>query len=229
MDMDHFKMHVDPGPGAIVRMKETGLDPMKTDALFISHRHPDHCSDAEIMIVAMTAGKKELAGSIFGSQSALDGVKGESPSISEYLQGKLLHRQAMFSGDAVSTGRCTITAKPAYHSDPSTVGFTLTDGIFTLGYLPDTEYHSSLCAEYSGCDVLVLSLTRPKGDRISYHLCTQDAKKLILGAKPKRAILTHFGERMIRWGPQKEAAYLHEETGINVIAAKDGEIVKIER
>ena len=45
---------------------------------------------------------------------------------------------------------------------------------------------------------------------------------IIEEAKPEACILTHFGMRMLNAGPEKEAAYLEEETGVPVFAAVDG-------
>ena len=222
VEVDGIKIHTDPGPGALVRMKEVGLDPTETDMMFISHRHPDHCADAEIMIVAMTAGKKKPTGTILGSQSALEGVEHEGPSISAYLQTKVLTRLPMYPGDKMSKESVSLTAKPAYHSDSSTIGYILESKSFKLGYLPDSDYHSSLCKEYHGCDALVVSVTRPRNGRIPYHMSTDDVKKLIEGAEPKKVFLTHFGLRMIKTGPENEAEWLKGSTGVDVVSASDG-------
>jgi hypothetical protein len=47
-------------------------------------------------------------------------------------------------------------------------------------------------------------------------------------AKPKAAVITHFGMKMINADPEKEAKYLENETGIPVIAAIDGMRIKID-
>ncbi len=220
-------IHVDPGPGGLVNMRKLDMDPQKTDLLFVSHRHPDHCTDVEIMIVAMTAGIRVPHGMLLGSQSVIEGMKDESPTVSPYLQKKLKTNLVMFPGDKVSKNGISITAKPAYHSDPSTIGFILEGDRTTLGYIPDTDYHKSLDEEYKDCDVLVASLTRPRKSRVPFHLSTEDVRKIIEGASPKEVFLTHFGERMLRQGPEKESAWLEDKTGVKTHSATDGMVVEI--
>ncbi|RLF48539.1 MAG: MBL fold metallo-hydrolase, partial [Thermoplasmata archaeon] len=63
------KLHIDPGPGALVQMKKYGINPMKIDALLISHCHPDHYVDAPVIIEAMSKGGKKKRGALLGSKS----------------------------------------------------------------------------------------------------------------------------------------------------------------
>ena len=48
------------------------------------------------------------------------------------------------------------------------------------------------------------------------------AKHIIAELKPKAAILTHFGTTLWRAKPREIAESLSQETGVRVIAAKDG-------
>jgi phosphoribosyl 1,2-cyclic phosphodiesterase len=54
------------------------------------------------------------------------------------------------------------------------------------------------------------------------HLSLPEAKQVIARMKPKATILTHFGMTMWRAKPWELAERLSEETGIKVIAARDG-------
>jgi len=49
-----------------------------------------------------------------------------------------------------------------------------------------------------------------------------DAEHIIMELKPKVAILTHFGMTMWRAKPWETAQRLSQETGIRVLAARDG-------
>lgn len=81
-----FRVHIDPGPGALVRAGENGIDPTRTDAIIVSHCHPDHYVDAEILTEAMTMGGRRKRGSLLGSKSTLEGVENIGPCISKYFQ-----------------------------------------------------------------------------------------------------------------------------------------------
>ena len=83
---DGARVHLDPGPTALMNMRRLALDPAKTDAVLISHCHPDHYADAEMIIEGMTKGGFKRTGTLVGSVSALDGTNGFSPAISGYHQ-----------------------------------------------------------------------------------------------------------------------------------------------
>jgi ribonuclease BN (tRNA processing enzyme) len=54
------------------------------------------------------------------------------------------------------------------------------------------------------------------------HLSLVEARKIIEEVEPKAAILTHFGMTIWRSHPWELAQKLSDDTGIKVIAARDG-------
>ena len=56
--LDGYNVLVDPGPGCLVRCisSRPKMDPMKLDAIILTHRHLDHAADVNVMIEAMTEG-----------------------------------------------------------------------------------------------------------------------------------------------------------------------------
>ena len=46
---DQIRIHLDPGPGALVTMSKMGMDPRLTDVIVVSHGHPDHYGDADVL------------------------------------------------------------------------------------------------------------------------------------------------------------------------------------
>ena len=54
------------------------------------------------------------------------------------------------------------------------------------------------------------------------HLSVADARRIIAELKPRAAILTHFGTGMWRAKPREIAQRLSQETGVRVLAARDG-------
>ena len=67
---DGVRIHVDPGPGALKALGESNIDPTETDALFISHCHPDHYACGEILIEGMSF-RKRKGGVLFASRSVV--------------------------------------------------------------------------------------------------------------------------------------------------------------
>jgi ribonuclease BN (tRNA processing enzyme) len=121
---DGVRMHIDPGPGALVHMHRAGIDPTQTDAILISHCHPDHYTDAEILIEAMTMGGTKKRGTIIGSKSVFEGVKDFSPAISSYHSKLVEHTISMVPKMRVKVGHVAIEATPSAHptSSPSVSG-----------------------------------------------------------------------------------------------------------
>jgi hypothetical protein len=58
-------------------------------------------------------------------------------------------------------------------------------------------------------------------------MCTDDALRVIREAKPGCAVTTHFGLKLLNKDPEKEAAWLEEQTGTPVVAAVDGMTVTL--
>ncbi len=214
-------IHVDPGPGALVKMYDLGLDPTQTDAILVSHCHPDHYNDAEILTEAMTMGGKYKRGVVIGSESVIKG-KGDYRPMSKYHQSLAREVKTAHPGDEFTLKewyRVEIT--PAHHSDPTTVGFKmhLNNGI--ISYISDTEFFDGLIEAHKGARVLVVCMTRPLEGKIPFHMSTEDAAELIEGVKPEFAILTHLGMKVIP-DATEQATWITEKTGIPTIAAKDG-------
>lgn len=221
-------MHVDPGPGAILRMNQMGLDPTKNNILFISHCHPDHYTDAEVIIEGMTRGGTVKRGVLVGSESVIKGAEGFEKPISNYHLSKIERVISARAGeDYQIDGLHTITATIARHSDPRTIGFKMKTPEGIIGYTSDTQLFDGAGAQFKGTRTLILNVIRPKGKGIPWHLCTEDAARIMEEAKPEMAILNHFGIHMHNQDPSKEAEWISEQTGIKTIAAKDGMTIGI--
>ena len=84
---ENVNAHLDPGPGALIYSLNMNLDPQKISALLISHSHPDHYTDAEVMVEAMTQGTTKKRGTLAATRSVLFGNKVCEMAISKYHQG----------------------------------------------------------------------------------------------------------------------------------------------
>ena len=223
-----LKLHIDPGPGAIVRTYQLGFDPMKLDGIVISHCHPDHYTDGEVLIEAMTHGMSKRRGFLVGNKTVLDGVEGfGGPAISKYHQALPKSKVMLKVGQKAKFEDLEIEATPAKHSEPETIGLKFYTNQGIISSIFDSEYFGGISEPYSGSKVLLLAIMRPFNDRIPFHLCTEDAIKIVKEAKPELAVLTHFGMKMIIQNPPKQAKLVEKETGIKTIAAEDGMTINL--
>ena len=218
---DRVKIHVDPGPGALVQMKAMKMNPTKTDAILVSHSHPDHYTDAEMMIEGMTKGGLRRRGTLLASKSVLEGVEGIGPAISRYHQS-LISSRAMEPGDFFSLGPIDIEATPSVHSDPAGIGFKFHTPNGAISYVSDTEAAQHVIEAHMGSRVLILPVTRPRNSKIPGHLSTEDAIAFIEKIGPEMVFFNHFGLKMVRAPPEVEAYWVQERTGVKTMAAEDG-------
>ncbi|MGQ9587563.1 MAG: MBL fold metallo-hydrolase [Thermoplasmata archaeon] len=218
---DQRNLHIDPGPGALVQMRSVGLDPLNTHAILISHCHPDHYLDAEILIEAMTEGGTRKQGVLLASTSVIEGNGDFGPAISKYHLSKPKVVKVMQPFSKVSLKPLEIAATPAAHSDTSSVGFRIQTSGGMVSYVSDTQLVEQVIRAHRHCRVLIACVTRPLGQRIPHHLSTEDAGYLIEKVKPELAVITHFGMRVIQENPETQAKWIEERSDVKTIAARD--------
>ncbi len=224
---DRIKVHIDPGPGALVQMHRYGINPTKTDIIAISHSHTDHYTDGEVLIEGITNGGTKKKGYLIGSKSVVEGFDQYGPAISRYHQELVEKSIAMEPGDKFKLGEFEITATKSFHNDPTTIGFKMQTSSGLISYVADTDYDEALVEEHKDSKVIILPVTRPLGAKIPYHLSTKEAAKIVEKVKPEVAILSHFGLKMLMENPEYQADWIWKETGVRTIAAEDGMVVKI--
>ncbi len=214
-------LHVDPGPGALVQMHRIRYDLTRTESLIVSHCHPDHYSDAESVIEGMTRGGWVKKGSLYGSKTVISGEKGLGPCISDYHLRILSSVTEFKPGDVLDVDGMKVDICKADHSDPTNVGFRFHTDHGIVSYVSDTSYSDEIAEQYVGSRVLILPVTTPMGNRIKYHLCTDDAITFVDKVRPELAIFIHLGVVIIRRGPENEAAMVEKATGVRTIAGRD--------
>ncbi len=224
-----IRIHVDPGPGALVQMHNLKMDPTKTDVIAISHAHTDHYTDGEILIEGITNGGTKKKGALIGSRSVIEGIDGFGPAISRYHRSLVDQALAMIPGDVFQYRDVKIRATRSFHNDPSTIGFRISTRDGEISYIADTDYDDALVDEHEGARILILPVTRPLGAKIPYHLSTKEAAKIVEAIRPELAIMTHFGLKMVNENPEYQADWVWKETGVKTIAAEDGMVVKMGR
>jgi ribonuclease BN (tRNA processing enzyme) len=208
---------VDPGPSCITHVTNRKLEPRQLDAILLSHRHLDHSADVNIMIEAMTQGGGHPRGYFFAPADALD----EEPVIYGYLRRLLDGVVTLREGGKYRFGGVDVETPLRHHHGVETYGFNFRAGGRSVAYVADTKYFEALASTYRADLMIVCVLTESPRSYID-HLSVPDAAALIGAARPKAAILTHFGMGLWRGGPENYAARITEETGVRVIAATDG-------
>jgi ribonuclease BN (tRNA processing enzyme) len=210
------RISLDPGPGALVQAAKRKLDPTALDAILLSHRHLDHAGDVNAMIEAMTTGGFNRGGLVLAPRDAYE----DDPIILKYVRGYVQETLVIEEGGSYEIGELMVRA-PLRHDHPGEVyGFVFESPGCRWSYIADTRYFPELADHYRA-DVIVMNTVLLE-ERDIYHLSIPDAKRLLEAMQPKTAILTHFGMTMWRAKPWEVAKKLSDETGVEVIAARDG-------
>ncbi|MFC2071181.1 MBL fold metallo-hydrolase [Chloroflexota bacterium] len=215
---------IDPGPGCIVQSTKRKLKAEKLSAIILSHRHLDHSADVNIMVEAMTQSGFKRHGWLLAPADSLE----YEPVIFSYLRNYLEGVEVLQEGKSYSIGDISFTTPVRHIHQVETYGMVFRTAKHTFSYIADTRYFGSLCQHYGG-QLLIINMVflepRPSSDNPTTpteHISVPDAERIIMGLKPKVAILTHFGVSVWRAKPWLIAEKLTEKTGVKVIAARDG-------
>lgn len=215
---------LDPGPGSIVQCNKAKpkLNPENLDAIIISHKHLDHCSDINVMIEAMTGGGFKKRGVVFCPADALN----EDPVILKYAQKlpqKIITLEEKNKYD-IENFKFQTSMRHKHQFETFGIKFKIKNT--SISFLMDTKYFPGLEKFYS-TDILVLSVTFYESMPDIDHLCLEEAKTIIKKIMPKKAILTHFGMTMLKHKPDVLAKKMSKELKTEVIAAYDGMELRI--
>ncbi len=95
----------------------------------------------------------------------------------------------------------------------------------TVSYIADTRYFPEL-AEHYRADVVIMNVVRPTPSGLD-HLHAPEAEELVRAIRPRLAVLSHFGMRMLAAKPWVIAREMSERTGCKVVAASDGMLIDL--
>jgi phosphoribosyl 1,2-cyclic phosphodiesterase len=225
LQADGTNIHVDPGPGALVRAltQLPPCDPATLDAIVVSHKHLDHSGDVNAMIEAMCQGGWRPRGALCAPRDALDETM--QPVVFPYAR-RFVPREWIVEENAgpFAVGSVELHASLRLQHPVEAYGLHFRTAEATISYLPCTRYFDAIVDDYRARapDVLVMNVLRYRDSMDVDHLTYDDARTLIEGIRPGVAIMTHFGTRMLERDPKRLAYELEDATGIKTFAAYDG-------
>ncbi len=229
MRFGETQIHVDPGPGALVRALShvPPCNPRELDAIVLSHKHLDHSGDVNVLIEAMTSGGFRRRGAVLAPADAFD----EEPVVLPYARRFVdrVERLAPSSGPYV-VGEVELYTSMLHVHAVATHGLHFVHGALRVSYLPCGRYFDALAADYAKHrpDVLIVNVLRHRDDLQVDHFAWPDARRVVDEVRPKVTVFQHFGTKMLEAGPPRLAAELEDELGLRVIAAYDGFVLDLE-
>lgn len=217
------QIHVDPGPGALVRAISAvpPCEPLHLDAIALSHKHLDHSGDVNAMIEAMTQGGWKRRGMILAPRDAFEGEAVILPYAASFVP---VHHMLEERSGPYMVNDVEIRTSIRHQHGCETYGMHFTYEGETVSYLPCGRFFEALISDYASHspDVLIINVLRYRDSMDVDHLQFDEARAVIAGVRPKVAVLTHFGTRMLERHPHLLARQLEDELGLRVFAADDG-------
>ena len=215
------RLAMDPGPGAVVQYAKRKVDLARLNGILLSHRHLDHCGDINVVIEAMTEGGFRRRGTLFCPGDALD----DDPVVLRYLRDFPEQVVRLEPECEYRLGELPFSTTPRHIHGAETYGFRfgdLSDGrVPRLGWVTDSKYYEGIAEQHCAEVMLihtVLAHSRPELP----HLGLDDAERIIAEARPRLAVITHYGMQVWRAHPWEVAAEISQRTGVDVKAARDG-------
>jgi ribonuclease BN (tRNA processing enzyme) len=208
---------LDPGPGSLVKAINKKLDPAGLDAIILSHKHIDHSVDINIMIESMTNSGLSHRGIVFAPYDALNGEAVILPYLRSYPESI----EILSENKSYHVGDVTFSTPVRHHHPVETYGFVFNISGHTFSWIIDTGYFNEITDYYKG-ELLIINVVLMEPKTGIGHLSVSDVKTILTKIKPDTAIITHFGTGIWKANPIDIAQRLTDETGVNVIAARDG-------
>ncbi len=212
---------IDPGPGSLVRIFERGLDPKDIDIFILSHRHLDHTSDINAVLESATESTKKRKDLLVAPEDALT----ECDSVVlPYLRKGIKRFEIISEGKEIKYKDLVIKGLIKHiHKGADTFGIEISNLEKTFVYVPCGRFFDGMLKGYpKGADLMVFNATFVHPVPNIDHLAASDVKKMLLELRPKKAVITHFSLQMLKSVPERVAERLTQETGVPVIAARDG-------
>jgi phosphoribosyl 1,2-cyclic phosphodiesterase len=229
MRFGETQIHVDPGPGALVRALTNvpPCNPRELDAIVLSHKHLDHSGDVNVLIEAMSSGGFRRRGAVLAPADAFDDEAVVLPYVRRFVE---CIQPLEPNGGPYRIGGVELYTSMTHIHAVQTYGLHfLYDGL-RVAYLPCGRYFDGLGADYAEHrpDVLVINVLRYRDEMNVDHLTWNDAQRVVTEVRPKVAVFQHFGTKMLEADPPRLAQQIEDELGLRAIAAYDGLVVDLE-
>ncbi|MFO7951250.1 MAG: MBL fold metallo-hydrolase [Bacillota bacterium] len=223
------KILIDPGPGTLRSCfyNSVILSPEELDAVILTHRHLDHSCDVNVIIEAMTQGTFNRRGTLYAPE---DAVSGFEPVVFSHVRKSIENLVVLRERGSYKLGDLYFETPLKHHHSVETYGLKFFLDRACISFIADSKFSEDIIDSYKGSDLLVMNVLFKKipTNKDIKHLDLEGAAKLIMGIKPRLAVMTHFGLTMLKENPALLAEELTEKTGVKVLAASDGLVLKPE-
>lgn len=229
-----IQAHIDPGPGAIVRINQYHEDPTKTELFLVTHTHIDHYNDISVIIESSRDNFYDETRS-FVKKGTLICPNETLSLISQYHKNMLEKIVPFKEGDKFDYKGAEIIGTRVSHGKIEGFGIIFKFKEYSIAFSSDTQVFNGFSEQFFGANILVLNLLRPDSKVCKEHLATDQVIPYLNKILPplNSLIITHFGSLMDGWRSEvnfvpSQVKKLKEKTKIkHIIGAEDGMKIKI--
>ena len=210
---------LDAGPGTYLALCAE-MDPRELSGVFLSHRHPDHCTDIFALYHALAYGDRKVPPIPVLCPEGLPDLLGSLVDCSP-AWWSVFDFVTLATGDIYALGSMEIAVVRTNHPPP-TLAARITGNGRSLTYTADTGPCENLESHASGSDLLLAeaSLSSPRrGDHYPHHMTGSEAGSLALRAGVRNLMLTHIAPHV---DPHRSVMEAESEFGGRVSIAVPG-------
>ncbi len=208
-------LHIDPGPGALLALKRNQINVREVTAVIATGASVLHTNDVPALIDGMTYGGFDKRGILIQEKSAT------FPELDKLE--RVIYLSPFEGVTEVEVNDVGIKALPCYNS-PS-IGLRITTKECMVVYSGDTSYHDDLPELYKDADFLILQM--PSVDPVDYHLSREEVMRLLEAVKPRLALITGFGIKMLQRDVLNDIREIQKATGVQTVACRDNLVINL--
>jgi len=192
MEADGLQILVDCGSGTLLQLERAGRSYKDIDAVFITHKHPDHFSDLMPLIQALLATPK------FKREKKLS-IIGPAEFITYYNKAifTVLGEHLNFPVETVEIGEkfnfipFQILSAKTVHSRDS-LAYRFEYGDTSVVFTGDTDYDEGIVALSGKSDMLIADCSYPDRMKARGHLTAKECGLIAKKAEVKKLLLSHI-------------------------------------
>ncbi len=192
LEAENRQILVDCGSGTLLQLKKAGRNYKNIDAVFITHKHPDHFADLMPLIHALLATPK------FKREKGLfiiapEGFKEYYNMAIAPIFGKPLNFsiQPVEIQDKLDFEPFHIFAAKTIHSRDS-IAFRFEQGGKSIVFTGDAEDDYGLIEVSKDDDILIADCSFPDSMKTQGHLCSKECGLVAQKAGVKKLLLSHL-------------------------------------
>lgn len=192
LEADGCRILVDCGSGTLLQLEKAGRSYRDIDAVFITHKHPDHFADILPLVHALIATPKlnrtrDLH--IFSRREFMEYYEASVASVLGHPKGFAVRTGEI--QDKLDFGPFNIITAKTIHSSDS-IAYRFEFGDKSIVFTGDADYDQAVIALAQNADLLIADCSFPDAMKAKGHLSAKECGMVAAKAGVKKLVLSHI-------------------------------------